>query len=81
MTSGSEKRNRVRVEESEKQTVDETLVGSERWVVKPPVLQIIGGTVAIPFSNWKVKGNFHPMPLSFIVPKLWRVSSTRIRME
>jgi len=81
MASGSEKSNGMRMEESKKMAMNETLVGSERWVVKSPIAEIIGGAVSVPFLDWKVSGNLHPMPLSLVISKLWRVGSTRVRVQ
>lgn len=81
MTSGSERSNGVRVEEFKKKPMDETLVRGQRRVVKSPISQIIVGAVPIPFLNWKVNGDLHPMSLSLIVPKFRRVASAGVRVQ
>lgn len=58
-----------------------TLVGSKGRVVKSPVADIVACTVAIPFLDWQIKGDLHPMSLCLKVPILGRISRTRIRME
>jgi len=81
MTSGSEKSYGIRMEESKKKAMNETLVRSQRWVVESPIAEIIAGAVSIPFLHRKVSGNLHPMPLSLVVPKLRRVAITRVRVQ
>jgi len=81
VTSGSEKSNGLRMEESKKKAMNETLVGSQRWVVESPIAEIIAGAVSIPFLDRKVSGNLHPMSLSLKVPKLWRVAGAGVRVQ
>ena len=80
MATRTEKRDRFRVKESEKKAMEVTLVSSKRRVVKTPVAKIIRSTISIPILDWKIKSDFHPMPLSFKISILWKVSCTRIRM-
>jgi len=61
--------------------MNETLVGSQRWVVESPIAEIIAGAVSIPFLDRKVSGNLHPMSLSLKVPKLWRVAGAGVRVQ
>lgn len=81
MPPGSEKSNRVRMEEFEEKTMHITLVSSKRGIIKTPVAEIIARSVGIPFLDWQVYSNLHPMPLCFKITKLWRISSTRIRVD
>lgn len=76
MATRAEKGNRFRVKESEKKAMEVTLVSSKRRVVKAPVTEIVRATISIPILDWKIKRELHPMPLSFKISVLWRVSGT-----
>ena len=49
-----------------------TMVGSEGWIVKAPVEQIILGTVLVPLVGRQIDGYLHPVSLSLIIAKHWR---------
>lgn len=63
--TGSEKRHRIRIERSEEDAMDVTLVSSQRRVIESPVSEVVVSAVSVPIDGWEVCGYLHPVSLSF----------------